>query len=1337
MEKQPKTESTHAGGAAMAGGQRCQARVTAWWAARILLQTPVGAGYDLTAVAIAERIYCETTDSTDDLRVELNDGGRIFGQCKTGLRLSNRANSEWGKVIKQFFGELERVTPLGIERRFVLFYEKNNGTLEKLAAILKRYRDLPVGTAFIDAALSDGDKKLANQLDSLLNTLQAEPGFTNLATKREELLRHTYIEQRRLGENETDLISIKDALQDGLLNNRTQTDQVIKSLHCLADDLLAERGSKDRVALRKRLLGEGVVLKDSVDYRTDFNWLHKYTNDEISAHIEQGRSQLASAIDTIPRLVVNVMQTASEQHSFLVVGEAGSGKSGCMLNIAQQLRAAGRRVWYWSADSLPYASPPEIGMHLRLTHSWGDIFDEAVSGEGATLIVDGLDGLRDTDAQRAYRNLFTLALKHGVRVIASIRLFDLRYSPELQELFRAHCRAIAPDYVHPDLLSTKHILVDKLTLTELAQAVLQYPAIWTILQRAPQLVNILLNCFNLNLLCSLITEGETAEQLSGVSTQAELFDRYWQKRVETVDLREEMKVALRELIEQMVEQRKLQAIPNHWSSDVRTALFSSSLVRCPIAPLGHLPAEELVEFNHHLFFDYVAERLFVRLRKSQLAQELATGDSWGLFLRPSLTLFHRYAWKYGRQDFWNTLIALERGGVRILQKLSGYLVIAEEARSVEDIQPLLDGSLRDDVDRSYWRRALQGTLSVVSALTLPELLKANSGDWWIELAGKLTTTNDPYLLNLGAWLLSEIARYLDLLRSHARLTFNQAAVALVQFGINTNRTATNSDHAVIGWVCQTMDADVASSSAVIRECLTDKELARAGYFHARALAEQVETIAVHNLDLAVEVYERVFGYSEEDETAVPFVDSPIHSMRMGKNDLYESARRELNLKLPALLTAYPQAATRAVVKVVDNYLKCLPPEDESPSLYEILTQSRKRPAPNIAITTEPIFWNGFPCRFKREHNRSWIRRNSGGAAPLALLSKWEAFLTKLPNELGAEKKWETIANTLTDENEIAVVWQTLLSAGETAPAFYSSRLWTLLCNPVILTNNETYEAAEDCLSAFVPHLDEEAIQAIEAAIHNLTSADFPDEEEAYVTPDLPRRKAQLVRYLPEDKRSEAASMLVSQFADQNKSKQERYYATSYATSYDDDDHLTLEGVQSGIDDQSEIAQELIALLAPLNTYSIYNDKENLLNRRLEQIAGIERILNKAEGQLTASLAAVGKIRLVNYYAILACSDESLDSELIESLFDKLSKAFAELPTEKHAAESLSDTASIHLAEGVEARVATAEALACLAGKAPILRSEMVNLLRLMAGDQSTRVRGGLGGKIGRLYNTIV
>lgn len=120
----------------MAGGQRYQARVTAWWSARILLQTPIGAGYDLPAIAFAERIYCETTDSTDDLRVELNDGSRIFGQCKTGLSLSDKENSEWGKVIKQFFGELERVTSQGTERRFVLFYEKNNGNLKKLKHIL-------------------------------------------------------------------------------------------------------------------------------------------------------------------------------------------------------------------------------------------------------------------------------------------------------------------------------------------------------------------------------------------------------------------------------------------------------------------------------------------------------------------------------------------------------------------------------------------------------------------------------------------------------------------------------------------------------------------------------------------------------------------------------------------------------------------------------------------------------------------------------------------------------------------------------------------------------------------------------------------------------------------------------------------------------------------------------------------------------------------------------------------------------------------------------------------------------------------------------------------------
>ncbi len=51
--------SSKAGGAAMAGGERFQARVAAWYAARILLQTPaIGQEFDLPATSIADYWFC-------------------------------------------------------------------------------------------------------------------------------------------------------------------------------------------------------------------------------------------------------------------------------------------------------------------------------------------------------------------------------------------------------------------------------------------------------------------------------------------------------------------------------------------------------------------------------------------------------------------------------------------------------------------------------------------------------------------------------------------------------------------------------------------------------------------------------------------------------------------------------------------------------------------------------------------------------------------------------------------------------------------------------------------------------------------------------------------------------------------------------------------------------------------------------------------------------------------------------------------------------------------------------------------------------------------------------
>ena len=103
-------QRAQAGGAAMAGGEVFQAQVTAFFCARILLQTPIGAMYDLPVDSIVIRVLSETEDSVDDLRIEASCGARIFGQCKRSLTLSSSVTGQWASVLKQFYAECLRVS---------------------------------------------------------------------------------------------------------------------------------------------------------------------------------------------------------------------------------------------------------------------------------------------------------------------------------------------------------------------------------------------------------------------------------------------------------------------------------------------------------------------------------------------------------------------------------------------------------------------------------------------------------------------------------------------------------------------------------------------------------------------------------------------------------------------------------------------------------------------------------------------------------------------------------------------------------------------------------------------------------------------------------------------------------------------------------------------------------------------------------------------------------------------------------------------------------------------------------------------------------------------------
>src|SRR5438094_87519 len=96
-----------AGGAAGAHGVSFQAQAAAWWIGQVLVGNRlVGRQFGIEENAVPVRVGGQTGMFTDDLGIGFSNGGRLFGQCKSRIRLSadwpNEKN-EFASVWVQFY----------------------------------------------------------------------------------------------------------------------------------------------------------------------------------------------------------------------------------------------------------------------------------------------------------------------------------------------------------------------------------------------------------------------------------------------------------------------------------------------------------------------------------------------------------------------------------------------------------------------------------------------------------------------------------------------------------------------------------------------------------------------------------------------------------------------------------------------------------------------------------------------------------------------------------------------------------------------------------------------------------------------------------------------------------------------------------------------------------------------------------------------------------------------------------------------------------------------------------------------------------------------------------
>src|SRR6185295_4808031 len=272
----------------------------------------------------------------------------------------------------------------------------------------------------------------------------------------------------------------------------------------------------------------GIPLKSPRSYQADIVALKSYTDSRVKYLERLSLLKLEGNSLKIQRPVVQALRDFASEDNCAVVGEPGAGKSGCLHDLVRELTKS-HDVVLLTADMVKASSPNDLARDLNLaaSHSLVDVLANWSGKAPGFLVVDALDAARARMSLHVLCEVLREVTERAPRwrIVASIREYDLRTSPEVQELFAGGPHSAFAD---PRFQSVRHISVTPLTPEELGQLRPQSSKLATAFDRASgSLSTLLRNPFNLSLLCKLLDQDVGQDELNTVKTQVGLLDLYW------------------------------------------------------------------------------------------------------------------------------------------------------------------------------------------------------------------------------------------------------------------------------------------------------------------------------------------------------------------------------------------------------------------------------------------------------------------------------------------------------------------------------------------------------------------------------------------------------------------------------------------------------------------------------------------------------------------------------------------------------------------------------------------------------------------------------------------
>ena len=1089
------------GGAATSAGVEFQARVAAFYGVSMLCEELVPAPFDLGGSVRIEAVRCEVDEAVDDTQLALSSDGRVAIQAKHSLSASSREKSALGSALAQFAHAwidardgLDARGPMrtDCDRLLLACGPKSARSVRlELPALLKRLRDDPPA-APDQLRLTNGDQRKIWPLvlAHLRRVFEERDGH---APEREELtglLSLMRVREFEFEGSERDMEQAKTLLAQVVLAQPAQAGAAWGQIVGLMLSAASGQSGLRRESLAQLLAAAGLSMLAAPSYRADVERLREETRRIRRLLGRLSEIRLPSTEVKITRSAAGAALARAQEAPCLLIAEPGGGKSGVVSDVITELEGERRDVVALLADGYAVADEAELSARLELEHRLADVLAAWPGERQGVLVIDGLDAARGGDALAAFTSLIEDVAARGGRwtVLASIRTFDLRYNPRLQDAFKPG--ASAGELLDPEFATIHHLQVPALDDEELAQVVGQLPRFGELLDAAPDALRKLVrNPFNLARLAELLDQGAPAAELRPLRTQLELLEVYWKRRVRSPnagsDARER---AARRLCESATRALALFAAREQLASDGVADLAIAELLGAGVLVEAQGPSgAETLAFSHHVLFDYALARLMLRVGEAELAELLRERPELALIARPSFTLHFHWCWERDREMFWRLTFELAADASLPLLGRIVAPAVAAQATSASELHPLTQALAAHGPAHEGARAALVHVIGAALAGGSQQRPLQNARvEVWAAFADQLSEQLDHQIatnVRILAWgLLEERER----LGNQERAAIGRVGRRLLRRALEEETSRGDLVYVGLNAVAATFDTDPAGSRELLAGFVTRERISDRGWEELHWIIEVLFGVVAEEPELIGELYASAFGVSPPDDTKVA-MGGPVMPLSSTRSQDFGVALYTLGERYGAFLEAAPGPAVGALIDV------CVSFADRHPG-----------PAPEPG--GRELRWQGEAGRVIDDYSLSWDRGSAGMAYrdEETMLGAYQQRLDELAGAADIEGV-RALLYPLAGRNVPAVIWRRILNVAARHPQLLGPLLSEVLASGAILAAINTNGPAAAALAACFEFLSEDEREHVEQAILELPS----DEEFAR------RRRGRLLTALPE------------------------------------------------------------------------------------------------------------------------------------------------------------------------------------------------------------------------------